>query len=180
MQIIFVCILIFILGIIFSKIKISIEKIELNMSKITFRVKVGFYLFGLIKIFTIECNEIGIKIFGKNIPYKKFLKVNIDKYILEHLKKKDVIELEEMNVKIDSANFTLKLGTEDLFVTVFLVTLIASIIPQFVRKQLNHKKIHYKILPEFNKNEIYYEGQVAISLKTICIISTLKENNKRN
>lgn len=166
-----------VLGFIFSKIKISIEKIKIDIKSFIFKVKVSFLWFGIIKIFNIELNQNGIKIFNKHIKYKKL--INEEK--LEKIKrdfKFDIKNIEKLNPKVELIRFNLKLGTEDIFITTFLVTIISVFITELFRRKLkmiNLKKAYYKILPEFNKNEIFYEGKTLVSIKTMNIFKSLRQ-----
>lgn len=172
LAIVFFCVSFIILGIIFSEIKIDIKKIELNISKANFDIKIGIYLFGFLKVFGIRCDKNGIKFLGKNFSYKKLFKLSFKEIILKNLKKKDIKIAEELKFKINLAKFTIRVGVKDMFVTVFLVTLISSLIAIFIKDKIqkaNINKINYKILPEFNKLEFYYEGNINISIKTINI-----------
>ena len=183
LNIVFFCILIIFLGLIFSKIKISVEKIELNINNADFRIRIGFFLFGFLKIFGIKCDKNGIIFLGKFFSYKKIFNLDFKEIKKKNLKKKDIKIADELNIKIDFARFTLKIGAENIFITVFLVTLISSLIPEFLKKKVrkvNNKNINYKILPEFNKLEFYYEGKIIFSIKTINLKNVVfnTRNNK--
>ena len=170
LKIVFFCIFILFLGIVFSKIKINIEKLELNINKLKFNIKIGVFWFGFIKIFGIKFNENFIKIFGKKFSYEKLFKKSLLEIFKSNFNKKEIKMAEKLNFEVDKANFTLKIGTENMFITVFLVTFLSSAIAELLRRKMektNLKKINYKILPEFNKNQIFYEGNTSISIKTI-------------
>lgn len=170
-------IFILILGFVFSKIKVNIQKIKIDMNSFNFKVKLGFLWFGIIKIFSIEFNEIGIKFFNKQIKYKKIIDKSQMKKIKDDLYKFDIKAIEKLNPKIELMKFNLKVGTEDIFITSFLVTIVSVIITELLRrkmKKINLKKTYYKVLPEYNKNEIYYEGQTLVDIKTMNIFKLLR------
>lgn len=184
LNIVFFCIVLIFLGIIFSKIKISIENFELNINKLDFNIKIGIFLFGFIKVFGIKCDKNGIKILGKRFSYEKIFKLNLEELILKNLKKKDVEIAEKLNIEVDIARFTLKIGAEDMFITAFLVTFLSGVIAVLLKKnvkKINSKKICYEVLPEFNKIELLYKGKIDISIKTLNIKNAIinTKNNKK-
>ena len=183
LNIVFFCIIFIFLGFIFSKIKISVEKIELNINNTDFRIRIGIFLFGFLKVFGLKCDKNGITVLGKFFSYKKIFNLEFKEIIIKNLKKKELKMANKLNIKIDFARFTLRIGAENMFITVFLVTLISSLIPELLKKKIrkiDNKNIDYKILPEFNKIEIYYEGRTSLSIKTIDLKNVIfnTKNNK--
>lgn len=179
MQIVFFCLIFLILGLLFSKIKIDIESFEINLNKINFKINLSLFLFGFIKIFTAKISEKGIKIFGKIYTFKAFFKKNL-KDILKN-KNEDKKILKKLKIKIDYANFKLKLGIDNVFITAFLVTAISGIIAITFNKKIKFaklKKCKYVVLPEFNKNEINYKGILKLSINCINLLNLINLNNK--
>lgn len=170
LNIVFFCIFFILIGTIFSKIKICIEKIEVNINNIDFKIKIGIFLFGFLKIFSIKCNKKGIKILGKFYSYKKLFKHDLNEIIRKLLKNIKIKKTKKISFKIDFSKFTLRVGTEDMFITVFIVTVLSSIISEFLKRKIqkiNKNNINYKVIPEFNKLMFFYEGKTDISIKTL-------------
>lgn len=170
----------FVLGIIFSKIKVNIEKIKLDTKGFDFKIKLDFLWFGILKILKLEFNEVGIKFLKKQIKYNRL----ISESKLEKIKKdfkfdiKKIEGIEKLKPKIELIKFNLKVGTEDIFITTFLVTVVSVLITEFFRrkiKKLDFEKTYYRVLPEFNKNVIYYEGKILIGIKTMNIFKVLRQ-----
>lgn len=169
LNIVFFCLIFLFLGIIFSKIKIRIEKFELNINNANFNIKVGIVLFGFLKVFGAKLDKNGVKILWKKFTYEKIFKKSLKELLKSNLKKKDIEIAEKINFNIDTAKFTLRVGTEDMFITVFLVTFLSGIVAEILKKKIqnaSNKNINYRVLPAFNKNEVYYEGKTDISIKT--------------
>lgn len=172
---------ILIFGIYFSKIKFSISKINISKNIFEFRVKISFYLFSKIKIFSIYFNEKGIKVFFIFIPYKKILrKINMKEKITYAFDKIDLRKIKKLNISLEKLDMKCIIGIDDIIINVAIVTLIASIIGFYLSRKKG--KYRYTILPDFGKNIIIFEGSFAFSLKTrrIRIFFKPKEHTKFN
>jgi len=165
----FFCILI--IGIVLSKIKINIKQLELNSSKLksaNFKVMVGLYLFGKIRIIwiTIDNNKIK-KLDNIKLPIKlKIPELKIDKELIK-LRKKVKFNIEEFNLKLN-------IDTENVFIQTYLVvilsTLLSIILFKTVRK--SNAKIYYNIQPLYqNKNSLDLNLTSIISIKLVHIIN---------
>ncbi len=185
MWLVLLFLLILFLGIIFSKISINIKNIRISDKKVDFQIKIKLYLFYFIKIISIKCNNLGIIIFGKTIPYKKFIKdVKFENIIKKDFRDLTLKKIKTMDLKIDNVNFTLKIGVKDVFITSFLVVFLSTYISTLLMKEtkrINYRKIHYNILPEFNKYELVLEGNTTVSMKTrnLGIFFNTNEHNKK-
>lgn len=176
LNIVFFCIVFIFVGLFSSKMKIRIEKIELNINNVNFKFRIGIFLFSFLRILELKCDKNGVKIFGRNFSYKRIFNIDLKELVVKILKNRDKNKQNKLNFKIDLAKFTLKVGTEDMFITVFLVTLLSGLFTEFLKnkmKKINNRKIAYKVLPEFNRTEFFYEGKMDISIKTIDLKSLI-------
>lgn len=165
MYIVLFIVILFLLGIVFSKISINIEKIELNSKKIKIKIIIKLLWFGFLPIFAFTFNENGIKILWKNIDYKK---INISKISKNDFKKANIKKIKNLKIKTNLAKFTLRIGAYDIFTTTFIIAVISSIVANiFKTTAINCKKMNYVILPEFNKNEVYFEGKIKLSFNLL-------------
>lgn len=159
--------LILIIGLYFSKITINLIKLNITEKDFEFKLKISLYLFSKIKVFSFLLTENGVK-------YKKFL----DNSKFEHNVFKILSRIKQF--KIEKIKAKILIGTEDIFITVFFVTFLSSILGIYLSKQKGQFK--YEILPEFGKNKIFLEGIFLISFKTrrIRIFFKSKEHTKLN
>lgn len=181
-----VFIFIIILGIITIRIRVNIIKIVVNGNEINFKVKVDIMIFGLIKICSIYFFKDYFKIFHKKLFYMDF----IDKSRLKRLKEdarnikiskiKNWISLIEL--KMIKVKFNLKIGFEDIFISNFLVVILSIFIAISLSNNVNkknQKKVKYQILPEFNKNEFNYNGNIIFVFKLKNVILIYYKNRKK-
>ena len=159
-----------------SKVKICIQNFSKNQafSKIHFHVKLGFYLFGFIKIGSIRLRENGIFLFGFRFAYNK-LKINKDS--IKMVTQISVLEvLKSLHLKLEHLKIDLKIGCEDVMLTVFLVFAISTFLSIFGiqnRKQIKREHFHYQITPIYNRNFLDFELSSQISLKMYDFIKTV-------
>lgn len=100
----------------------------------------------------------------KNINYSKKEIVYIIKKILKHLK----LESKKMNLE-------LLIGTEDIFITTFLIPVISIMFLVFFKitaKKIN-RNYSYKISPVYNKNLIKLSLNCILQVKLVHIINII-------
>ncbi len=171
-----------ILAFLTSKLKINVLYLqkEKNSFPISFKVKIGFYLFGFVKLFGIIFQEDGFHVLCFSFPYNK---LKIDQDSIKILKDFSVVDFFKLlNMKLDKLNFQLKIGSEDMILTVFSVFAIStflSILSAKNRKQINLKNFYYKITPVYHTNLLDFKISLKISIKISHIIRTLSFIKKR-
>lgn len=139
----------------------------------------------LSKFFGVKCNKNGIKILNKNFSYEKLFNLSLEELIKKSIKdnKKNKKMMKNLNIKVDMAKFNLKIGVQDMFITVFAVTIFSGIIAEILKnkmKKITSKSVQYKVIPEFNKLGFFYDGKTDISVKTFLLfLSLLKSKPKR-
>ena len=129
--------------IVLSTIKFEIVDFELsNIIPITpknYKIKLSFYLFGKIKIFSFKLNSERAR--------KMYSKMNIEKFDIEKGRKlltiKNINILKKLNTRLDYLDLELDLGLEDAIFTTELITLISTVIsnilPHIISKYIqNH------------------------------------------
>ena len=134
--------------IVLSTIKFEIVDFELsNIIPITpknYKIKLSFYLFGKIKIFSFKLNSERAR--------KMYSKMNIEKFDIEKGRKlltiKNINILKKLNTRLDYLDLELDLGLEDAIFTTELITLISTVIsnilPHIISKYISNK-YRYKI-----------------------------------
>lgn len=174
---------ILIIGIVTSKFKINTVNLqkEKNSFKIKLNIKLGFYLFGFIKIVSLQFKEDGIYFLFFRFPYKL---LKIEKDSLKILKDFSVINfLKSLHIKLDQLNVNLKIGSEDMILTVFSVFAIStflSILSAKNRKQINLKHYYYKITPIYHTNVLSFQISSKISINTYHLIKAFPSASKSN
>lgn len=177
----FSLILFLLVGIIFSSIKLNIKKFNIHNSKISFEIKVELWIYNLIKIISINVDEKGANIFKRKIPFfEKFR----DSLILRIRQKnmKFNLNLSQLDLNLEKLNFYCVIGTENALLTVYLVTLISSIVSFFIKKFTKHyknEKYDFTVLPIYNqRNIINLEFKGIFSSKMIHILYVIIKNKK--
>lgn len=165
-----------ILAILVSSIKINVMYLtkQKKSLKIRFNVKIGLYLFGFIKIVGISLKEDGIHFLCFTFPYNK---MKIDKDSMKFLKNFSLLNiLHLLNINLKKFHVDLRIGTENMMLTVFLVFAIStflSILCAKNRKQINLEKYDYKIRPIYHQNQISFEIATIISISMCNILKTI-------
>lgn len=163
--------------IVLSTIKFEIVDFELsNIIPITpknYKIKLSFYLFGKIKIFSFKLNSERAR--------KMYSKMNIEKFDIEKGRKfltiKNINILKKLNTRLDYLDLELDLGLEDAIFTTELITLISTVIsnilPHIISKYIPNK-YRYKIMPIYiNKNAYYIKLNCIFQLKIVHIINII-------
>ena len=171
-----------ILGIIlFSFILLILSSIRLNVVK----AKIGNFENGIKKqkieqefiIYLELCLFNKIKIarirLKKGLLYKIENKANMeeiskDAKILKKMKALGI--LRKLKIRVSKLELELKLGTEDVMLTVFLIAFLSSIFSILIRNY-NYKKVHYNITPLYQfGNTIKFNLNCIIDVKVVHII----------
>lgn len=187
-------ILFFVFGVIFSKIKINIKKFNFKMLKNElceneFWVNIGLYLFGIIKIISINIKNNDIRFMGKKLAYETLKSTEVYKKLLKpdikELDRKLLTEnIKSLSIKFDKFNLDLSLGADSTLITSFLVFAVSTVISMIVRKgvtKYSPKKHRFIITPKYeNFNLINVNLYCVISLKTSNLLKVASNTSKRN
>lgn len=188
----FLIILFFVLGLVFSKIKINVKKLDFKMFRNElfekdYLVNIGIYLFGKIKVFGITFKDNNMQFMGKNlnlenIKRSKFYK-NFEQSDIKDLDRKTIIDkIKNLNLRFEKFNLDLSLGTDSTLITSFLIFAVSTIISLIVKKgvsKYNPKKHRFIITPRYencNLANIYLE--CILSVKTTNIVKIFMYINK--
>lgn len=151
--------------------------------KIHFKINFGLYLFGLIKIAGISLKEDGIHFLCFKFPYNK---MKIDKDSMKVLKDFSISNLlKSLHLKLEQFHLNLKIGTEEMMLTMFFVFAISTFLSILLAKNCKptkSKNYDYKITPVYNQNQLSFEFSSKISMKTFHVIQMLiliKQNIKK-
>lgn len=188
----FVVFLIFlILGIYFSKLKIVVNKMEFEMngnvkSKEDYEIKIGIYLFGIIKIFGIVLAENSLRFLNIKIPYRKIKRTKIYNEMI----KKDAIDfdrkllkdkIKNLSMKFEKINLNMKFGTDSTLITSFLTFIVSTLISFLIQKSVTKYKPNkhkFIITPMYeNRNSIKIFLELIASFKLRNIIKVLYDLN---
>ena len=158
------------LSLITSKLKINIVSLQKEKSskKVDFDVNVGFYLGGIIKILSVHLKKEGIYFFGWSIPYKN---LQMDNLKMKDFKITSILEfLKTLDFKLNQFKVDLKIGTEDVLLTVFSVFAISTFFSLFFaknRKKINQKNYTYRVVPIYNSNELSFRISLKLSINMV-------------
>lgn len=135
----FFCIIVILfVMILFSKIKLDIKKCKItNIVKgikqktveKEFEIYLGFYLLGVIRIFRIKINK---KLFEKLKIKEELKSVKKDVKIVQKVHLIEIIK--SLKIELEKLKMYLALGTEDVMLTVSLITTISSLIRNSIQK----------------------------------------------
>lgn len=193
------------IGLFFSKTKLTINNINLCETNFKIDAQISLYIFYKFKILTIKCNEKGLKIGRMFISYDKIArKVNPEEFVKKTFKPISFNKIKKLNILLEKMYIECKIGTEDMFITVGIVTLISVLLSIFLGNELSKKenkkdlnditpkilrisnrkdkidRYKYRVMPEFGKNIFIFRGDLSISFKTrrIGIFLNPKEHTK--
>lgn len=179
---IFISILVILFLIIFtSRIKVNVisSKKATKGEKIQFKVNLGIYLFGIIKIFGINFKQDGVYFLFFSMPYSK---IKINKNELQILKEYSILDSAKLlDLKVNKFYLDLKIGSEEMMLTVFSVFAISTLVSIFLAKHskgTKRKNYYYKITPMYNVDILEFEISAQVSLKLINFIKNLIATNK--
>ena len=169
-----------IFGIYFSKIKIDIRSVEIEKGLTKFNINLGFFVFGKIKVLSVNIFEDGVKFLSKKISYKNAKKI-IDKVFKTGNKDKCINKyintLKAINPKLEELNLKLNVRTEDIFFNIFLIVGISTVLSFFINKSIERydsRKYKYIVLPYCKKTKIVdLKGKCIISAKMVNIITSI-------
>ena len=177
MWLVFLISLLFI-GFIFSSIEISLNEIVVTEEKQYFKIIIYFKLFSILKIFFLKLDRYGIKIFNKNIPITREKLKSIDKGSFDLLR--------DLDIKLESVNFVLKVGVIDINLTNIAIVVASTLFPILIRNRIKNKNknLKYEILPEYDKLKFHFNGKISVSVKLLTFIKlhfkNIKSENTHN
>ena len=173
--------LIFIL-IITAKLLINVENLEKNQisHKIIYKIKIGIYVLGCIKIFGISLTETGIHCLGFSFKYPK---ISINKIKKSHLKTIFSFNyLKNLKIKFQKIQIQIGIGFENIMLTVFSVfaisTFFSILLAQNI-KNINPKRTYYNVSPIYNKNAFNFKISLNLSINIFNLIKTIKIPKKQ-
>lgn len=174
-----------IIGILTSNVKVNIINFEKKKEsfELRFNINVGLYLFGFLKIFSINFNEIGIKFCFFRISYNK---IKFKKNILKDVEEISMIYIiKALKIYLKKFNFIMEVGCEVVQVSIFITSIVSIFFSYMMgrnSKQINGEKVFYKIYSNYNSNFLVINFSSILSIKTINIIklicSYLKKHRK--
>ncbi len=164
-----------------AKLKVNIVSLKKgkNLSSIEFDVKLGVYLFGFVKILGISLRRDGIHVLGFAFPYRKWKMKEERKEILKSVFQLDL--LKSLNIQLEKWNLDLKIGTEEVGMTVFSVFFISTLISALLAKngkQNTSQKYHYQIRPVYHKNMLEFDFSAQISMRILAGMRFFKVMNQ--
>lgn len=167
--------------IIFSEVRINIANFQYSNLKIENQkkpiIKISLYFLGKIKLLSFKLKKYETKLDNKsilNILKNRNTKQTRKKLSTKILKK----------CKINKLNLELFIDTENVLLTSYLVGISSIIISNLLKKYIKKYKkenYKYKILPVYkNKNFIYLNFNVILSIKIVHIIKVFLYISKKN
>lgn len=185
------------IGVLFSKIEIGIENLELIKRDESFQIEdfrgfLNIYLFKNMNLIKIKILKSHVKILGIKISYKKIFKLykykTIEDAIIRNIKtiKEYIKNIYDKNLKleINKLDLNIDIGTEDSFFTAIIVAVFSSVIPIITRKYIeeyNYQKYKYTINPNyFNINNIKIKLKLNVNIETFNLIEELNNTKEKN
>lgn len=150
-----------------SRAEIRIEKLEIIKSKVKFLIKVKFYIFKYILIFS------------KKIKKKDILKLIDISSNKENIEKGTAIA-KRLPMELMSFNLDLSYGWKHICTNVYTYAILNAVIPMLLYKYSTPRtKTNYNIRTDFKTTYLYLKLSAKIRIKTIKIIRhTLKSKKK--
>lgn len=164
-----------------SKIKIHVISLkkEKQLSKTHFNIKLGWYIFGVVKIAGMTVQNDGMH-FGKFvIPYRKVKIENMEMQNWKDVSFWDVFKI--LNLKFRELEINVEVGTENVMLTIFSVFAISTFLSIFSarnREKIKREKFYYKVSPIYQSNELRIEISAKIEMTLIRFIKALMYINQ--
>ena len=146
----------------------------MSEKNVDFKVIVSIKLFSVLKVFSFELNRRGIKVFNKNIEYKKF----ITEKDLKKINRQTFEIIKKFNIEFDKIYFTLKIGLIDTSLTNVAIVVLSSIFPILIKGKVKRKNVKYEILPNYDKLSLDLKGKINISIKGLTLLKLYFKNIK--
>ncbi len=171
-----------ILGLLLSKITISIDNLEVETQNNRIYIdgmiiKLDIKLYRIIKILSIKFYMHYFKIFGIKIYYRKALKYDnrkqLGKKFLEFFER-NKIKIKNLHLEFEYFKFNLNFGTENAITTSILTGMFSAVIVILLRKfvrKFDEENYSFKITPNyFNTNNFNMKFRSRINLQMIEVI----------
>lgn len=171
----------FFFAIMVSTLKIKIENFKLSNvhrtvdgpEALNYKVEIAFYLWGKIKWLWFKLNDKKLR--------KMYSKMQLEKIDIKKLENdiqiEDLKRLKKLQPKISLLHLEVKLGTEDVILTSFLVfgvSTIISILLAYTIKDYRKNKIKYEVKPAFMSQNMYeIKLDSIIEIKMVHIINII-------
>lgn len=178
----FFILLILILGIVFFKVRISANNLDLEVArtsikKAEYKIIIGLYFLGFIKIGAIKISNGVIQFLFFKVGVNKIL--SIVKPRLESIPRRKLInDFCKMKVKLENLNLDLKFGTDDVIITSILIAILSGIIATTMQEYIekfNKEKYKWKILPDFEER-LFLDLNASLKLSYSPILSRILKN----
>lgn len=174
---IFLCLIIFC-----SYIKIELKDASISNIPIfhyNFRLSVKVYLFKKIKIFSIKMDS--KKLIKNKLVQKIQAKMKNEKMNVSLTEGMEIVK--KSNIELETFIANIKIGTEDVIFTSFIVTILSSILgiglAKLIRKY-NENKFCYLVIPVYGKNNmIDVDLNCIINVKLVHIIYVIYMFSKK-
>lgn len=186
MAIVFFIILFLILCIIlivFSTIRIDIQKLNFNNKKLIDKFEycffINLYFLDKIKFFEVMINEERIKKLNQKMNIEtKIRDIDFNKVKNDLPSRKELKEaIKKLQINLDEFHLILQIGTSDVIITSAIVAGIASVLGFIFAKLIknyNDEKYRYEIMPVYkNKNMVKLSFDCIIKVKMIHIINII-------
>ena len=160
---------IIILGLIYSKIIINIENLEINaintqINVDTMLISIEIKLYKVLKVLKVKFYRYYFQIFGIKIYYRKALKyeskTEFSQKIYKFIKKNN-IQIKNIKPELEYFKFNLNFGTENAIITSVITATLSGIIVIILNKfvnNFNREDYSFKITPNyFNMNNFRME-----------------------
>ncbi len=170
----------------FSEVRLVIENFELsNLDKKNvreYKVKVGLYLPGKIRLLSIEINNNKISKLSKNNYIKNRIEdiKRKDNYVEEIKRRIGWESIKDLIQKIQINKFKMKMfiDTENVILTSYIVAIVSILVPNLIRDNIGkfyRKKYEFEVSPLYqNQNYIYLKLSSIISIKVVHIINMFR------
>ena len=169
-----------------SELSVNVKELEIsneieNMPLIKkMKISIRICMFNKITIFNKNINQNDLKNIKTSKKFQRIKNKLIYKRKTKEEKEKqkaDVAILKKLKIQLRKINLELKVGTEDVVLTSFLICIISiaiSIILSKIIKKYDENKYKYKITPDYNnKNSINLNLTGIIDIKLVNIINIL-------
>ena len=171
-----------ILGLIYSKISINIENLEVNginnqINVDTMLISIEIRLYRVLKIVKVKFYRHYFQIFGIKIYYRKALKyenkTELSQKIYKFIKKNN-IQIKNIKPQLEYFKFNLNFGTENAIITSVITATLSGVIVIILKKFVNNfnkEDYSFEITPNyFNMNNFRMELKSKMNFDVVELI----------
>ena len=167
--IIFICLLI----LSFTSLKVRVDIFDFNnikTDKMSFKIKMKVYSFGILKMFEIDFTNKGYKMFFKeekyNFSFLEIIKILFTDEDKSFFKLITLEKLKELGYEIKKVDLKLDIGLDNMSLTNYTVAIVSTFLGIFFNNKVKRadKKVKYEVYPIYDDLKIKFNVNSSLEI----------------